>query len=115
MDKVIIPIYPDETERKYNAHIKSRALAGCYEDKKWYGYSGSRNSGKGTETGILRNAFGDFVFEVVLTEASLRGRPHAFLSLFIYVNPHAHPTRRHINVSRCVSPIGIVEIILIHN
>ncbi len=33
MDKVIIPIYPDETERKYNAHIKSRALAGCYEDK----------------------------------------------------------------------------------
>jgi hypothetical protein len=37
MDKVIIPIYPDETERKYNAHIKSRALAGCYEDKKWYG------------------------------------------------------------------------------
>jgi hypothetical protein len=63
MDKVIIPIYPDETERKYNAHIKSRALAGCYEDKKWYGYSGSRNSGKGTETGILRNAFGDFVLE----------------------------------------------------
>jgi hypothetical protein len=63
MDRVIIPIYPDETERKYNAHIKSRALAGCYEDKKWYGYSGSRNSGKGTETGILRNAFGDFVLE----------------------------------------------------
>jgi hypothetical protein len=63
MEKVIIPIYPDETERKYNAHIKSRALAGCYEDKKWFGYSGSRNSGKGTETGILRNAFGDFVLE----------------------------------------------------
>jgi len=63
MNRVIIPIYPDETERKYNAHIKSRALAGCYEDKKWYGYSGSRNSGKGTETGILRSAFGDFVLE----------------------------------------------------
>lgn len=63
MNRVIIPIYPDETERKYNAHIKARALAGCYEDKKWYGYSGSRNSGKGTETGILRNAFGDFVLE----------------------------------------------------
>jgi hypothetical protein len=63
MQKVIIPIYPDETERKYNAHIKSRALAGYYEDKKWYGYSGSRNSGKETETGILRNAFGDFVLE----------------------------------------------------
>ena len=63
MNKVIIPIYPNEDERKYNAHIKARALAGCYEDKKWYGYSGSRNSGKGTETGILRNAFGDFVLE----------------------------------------------------
>jgi hypothetical protein len=63
MNKVIIPIYPNDDERKYNAHIKSRALAGCYEDKKWYGYSGSRNSGKGTETGILRNAFGDFVLE----------------------------------------------------
>ena len=46
MDKVIIPIYPDETERKYNAHIKSRALAGCYEDKKWYGYSGSSRQGR---------------------------------------------------------------------
>lgn len=63
MQKVIIPIYPNEDERNYNAHIKSRALAGCYEDKKWYGYSGSRNSGKGTETGILRSAFGDFVLE----------------------------------------------------
>ena len=63
MKRVIIPIYPDEEERKYNAHIKSRGLAGCYEDKKWYGYSGSRNSGKGTETGVLRSAFGDFVLE----------------------------------------------------
>lgn len=63
IEKVIKPIYPNEDERNYNAHIKSRALAGCYEDKKWYGYSGSRNSGKGTETGILRSAFGDFVLE----------------------------------------------------
>lgn len=63
IDKVIAPIYPIEDERLYNAHIKSRALAGCFEDKKWYGYSGSRNSGKGTETGILRSAFGDFVLE----------------------------------------------------
>ncbi len=63
MEKVIIPIYPNEDERNYNAHIKARALAGCYEDKKWYGYSGSRNSGKGTETGILRSSFGDFVLE----------------------------------------------------
>ena len=63
MEKVIIPIYPNKNERQYNAHIKARALAGCYEDKKWYGYSGSRNSGKGTETGILRSAFGNFVLE----------------------------------------------------
>ena len=63
MKKVIEPIYPNEDEREYNAHIKARALAGCYEDKKWYGYSGSRNSGKGVETGILRSSFGDFVLE----------------------------------------------------
>jgi hypothetical protein len=70
MNKVIIPIYPDETERKIkirrrkcNAHIKSRALAGYFEDKKWYGYSDFRKSGKGTETYILRNAFGEFVLE----------------------------------------------------
>ena len=63
MEKVIIPIYPNEDERNYNAHIKDRALAGCYEDKKWYGYSGSRNSGIGTETGFLRSAFGEFVLE----------------------------------------------------
>ena len=33
MNKVINPIYPNENERIYNARIKSRALAGCYEDK----------------------------------------------------------------------------------
>ena len=63
MNKVIIPIYPDEEERNFNAHIKARALAGCYSDKKWYGYSGARNSGKGTETGLLRSAFENFVLE----------------------------------------------------
>jgi len=63
MNKVIIPIYPNESERTYNAHIKARALAGCYEDKVWYGYSGSRNSGKGTESGLLRSGFGNFVLD----------------------------------------------------
>lgn len=63
MKRVINPIYPNEQEKNYNAHIKSRALAGCYEDKKWYGYSGSRDSGKGTETDILKGAFGEFVMD----------------------------------------------------
>ncbi len=30
---ILHDIYPDETDCKYNAHIKSRALAGCYEDE----------------------------------------------------------------------------------
>ncbi len=49
MEKVIIPTYPNEDEGHYNAHIKASALAWCYEDKKWYGYSG--------------DAFGDFGLE----------------------------------------------------
>ena len=61
--RIINPIYPNNDDAFYNAHIKARALAGCYEDKKWYGYSGSRNSGKGTETTLLKNAFGEFVKE----------------------------------------------------
>jgi hypothetical protein len=63
VNKVIIPIHPDETEIKHTAQIKSQALAGCYEDKIWYGYSGSRNSSKGIETGILRTAFSDFILQ----------------------------------------------------
>ena len=63
MKRVIIPIYPNEDERTYNAHIKARALAGCYEDKIWYGYSGARNSGKGTETGLMKSSFGNFVMD----------------------------------------------------
>ncbi len=43
MNKVIIPIYPDESERKYNIHIKSRALTGCYEDIKWYLFPNKTN------------------------------------------------------------------------
>lgn len=61
--RVIAPIYPNEDEQIYNAHIKARALAGCYEDKVWYGYSGARNSGKGTETGLMKGSFGEFVLD----------------------------------------------------
>lgn len=61
MNRVIIPIYPNEEERIHNAHIKARALAGCYHDKIWYGYGGSRNSGKGVESGLTKSAFEEFV------------------------------------------------------
>jgi len=57
MDKVIIPILPDEEERKYFIYCISRALAGKYEDKKWFINKGSRNSGKGVITKLLQNAF----------------------------------------------------------
>ena len=61
MSRVIIPIYPHDEERTYNAHIKARALAGCYEDKKWYAFVGSRNSGKGVESMELKFSFESFV------------------------------------------------------
>ena len=61
MKKVIIPILPDEEERKYFIYCISRALAGKYEDKKWFINKGSRNSGKGVLTKLLQNAFKIFV------------------------------------------------------
>jgi hypothetical protein len=63
MNRVLIPIYPDENERNYNAHIKSRAYAGCVEDKKWYGQIGSRDCGKSMETKANQLAFEDFFGE----------------------------------------------------
>ena len=61
LNRVINPIYPIEEEKIFNAHIKARALAGCYTDKKWYVFQGARNSGKGVETALLRNAFKCYV------------------------------------------------------
>lgn len=61
MEKIIVPILPDEEERKYLLYVISRALAGKYEDKKWYINKGSRNSGKGVITNLLQNAFKVFV------------------------------------------------------
>lgn len=61
MKRVIEPIYPDATEREYNAHCKARALSANFEDKVWYMYIGSRNSGKGVETELMKNAFGGYV------------------------------------------------------
>ncbi len=36
MNRLIIPIYPIEGERIYNAHIKARTFAGCNRAKKWF-------------------------------------------------------------------------------
>ena len=61
MNKVIIPILPDVEERDYFFYCLSRALAGKYEDKKWFVNKGSRNSGKGVISKLLQNAFKVFV------------------------------------------------------
>ena len=61
MEKVIIPILPDEEERRYFFYCLSRALAGHYEDKIWYINRGSRNSGKGVIMKLLENAFKIYV------------------------------------------------------
>ena len=61
MEKVIIPILPDVEEREYFIYCIARALAGKYEDKKWFINKGSRNSGKGVITKLLQNAFKIFV------------------------------------------------------
>ena len=63
MRRVIDPIYPDEIERDYNAHIRARAYAGCIEDKRWYGLIGERNCGKGIETKLNQLAFEDYFGE----------------------------------------------------
>jgi len=61
MQKIIIPILPDEIERKYFIYCLARALAGHYEDKKWFINKGSRNSGKGVFTKLLQKSFQLFV------------------------------------------------------
>jgi len=60
MNRVIIPIFPNEIERDYFAHITSRAIAGHNEDKRWYGVSGARDCGKSVLTESMKSAFGEF-------------------------------------------------------
>lgn len=57
LEKVIIPIFPDEAQRDYFSHITCRSIAGHNEDKKWFGISGARNSGKGVLTDCMTLAF----------------------------------------------------------
>ena len=61
MTRVINPIYPIESEKKYNAEIKARAIAGCVQDKMYYLQTGERNSGKGVETDLMKKAFDKYV------------------------------------------------------
>lgn len=61
MTQVINPIYPIESEKKYNAEIKARAIAGCVQDKIYYLQTGERNSGKGVETDLMKKAFDKYV------------------------------------------------------
>jgi len=61
LNRVINPIHPNEKLSVFNAQIKARAIAGCVQDKRYYQKIGARNSGKGVEKDILKNAFGDYV------------------------------------------------------
>lgn len=61
MTIIINPIYPIDNEKKYNAQIKARAIAGCVQDKTYYLQTGERNSGKGVETDLMKKAFDKYV------------------------------------------------------
>lgn len=60
LNRVIIPIFPNEIERNYFAHITSRAIAGHNEDKRWYGVSGARDCGKSVLTESMKLSFYEF-------------------------------------------------------
>jgi hypothetical protein len=60
MNRVINPIFPIKIERDYFAHIISRSMAGHNEDKRWYGFSGLRDGGKGVLTDLMIYAFGKY-------------------------------------------------------
>ena len=56
MARVVTPIYTIKREKKYNAEIKARAIAGCVQDKMYYLQTGERNSGKGVETDLMKKS-----------------------------------------------------------
>ena len=57
--KLFIAAYGDKTPKLFQ--FLSRAIAGHIEDKRWATYLGNRNSGKGIEYGLLKNAFENYV------------------------------------------------------
>lgn len=60
-DKIIKPILPEEKQRVFFLHIIARALAGHFEDKKWYVGQGLRDCGKGVLCLMLKLAFAGYV------------------------------------------------------
>ena len=60
-EKILNPIFPSEVQRGHFLKCASRALAGHYEDKKWYCMQGMRNCGKGVLTTLLENCFESYV------------------------------------------------------
>jgi hypothetical protein len=61
MDRVLVPIFPDEKQMGYYLHRMSRSLAGEVVDKVWHVCIGERNSGKGVLCDFLKKAFQEFV------------------------------------------------------
>ena len=61
MQRILNPILPYEVEQKYYLHSCSRALAGCFTDKKWYVGVGARNCGKSVLTKLFEKSFGCYV------------------------------------------------------
>ncbi len=52
-DKILNPIFPNETQRNYVLYWLSRGMAGCYTDKTWACGLGLRDSGKGVITELI--------------------------------------------------------------
>lgn len=73
MDRIIIPIMPDEQQRGYLLHCLARALAGEIYDKRWYICVGERNSGKGVLCELMSAAFQDFV-QTIMSENLIYSR-----------------------------------------
>ena len=61
LNRVLIPIYPNERLRTFNAQIKARAIAGCVQDKRYYQQIGASNSGKGVETDLIKYCFHNYI------------------------------------------------------
>ena len=73
LERVLKPIYPNNEILKFNAQAKSRAIAGCVQDKRYYQQVGARNSGKGVESDLLKSAFEKFVDEFAIQLSSIQG------------------------------------------